>query len=80
MHLYMWISHFINANLVKEGSFRINGKLKIGKGRVNTITASLFTSNFHSLKVVSRRRDSQLQVSENYSDLTNMEFNHFESC
>ena len=54
MHLDMWISHFINANLVKEGSFRINGKLKIGKVRVNTITASLFTSNFHSLEVVSR--------------------------
>ena len=36
----------------------------------NPLTAKLFYFYFHSLKVVSRWRDTQLQVSENYSDLT----------
>ena len=34
------------------------------------LTAKLFNWNFHSLEVVSRWRDPQLQVSENYADLT----------
>ena len=33
-------------------------------------TAKLFNLNFHPLEVVSRWRETQLQVSENYSDLT----------
>ena len=37
---------------------------------VNPLTAKLFNLNFHPLEVVSRWRDPQLQVSENYSDLT----------
>ena len=36
---------------------------------INPLTAKLFNLNFHSLEVVSRWRDPQLQVSENYSDL-----------
>ena len=36
----------------------------------NPLTAKLFNLNFHSLEVVSRWRDTQLQMSENYSDLT----------
>ena len=36
----------------------------------NPLTAKLFNLNFHPLEVVSRRRDPQLQVRENYSDLT----------
>ena len=36
----------------------------------NPVTAKLFILNFHPLEVVSRWRDPQLQVSENYSDLT----------
>ena len=38
---------------------------------VNPLIAKLFDCNFHSLKVLSRWRDPQLQVSENCSDLTN---------
>ena len=38
----------------------------------NPLTAKLFNWNFHSLEVVSRWRDPQLQVSENYSDLTKL--------
>ena len=34
---------------------------------VNPLTAKLFNLNFHSLEVVSRWRDPQLQVSEKYS-------------
>ena len=36
----------------------------------NPLTAKLFNLNFYTLGVVSRWRDPQLQVSENYSDLT----------
>ena len=39
---------------------------------LNRLTAKLFNLNFHPLEVVSRRRDPQLQVSENYSDLTQL--------
>ena len=38
--------------------------------RFNSLSAKLFNLNFHPLEVVSRWRDQQLQVSENYSDLT----------
>ena len=38
--------------------------------RVQPFTAKLFNWHFHLLEVVSRRCDPQLQVSENYSDLT----------
>ena len=37
---------------------------------LNPLTAKLFNLNFHPLQVVSRLRDPQLQVRENYSDLT----------
>ena len=42
----------------------------ISRLRVNPLTAEIFNMNFHPLEVVSRWRDPQLQVSENYSDLT----------
>ena len=38
--------------------------------RIKPLTAKLFNLNFHPLEVVSRWRDPQLQLSENYSDLT----------
>ena len=37
---------------------------------LNPLTAKLFNMNFHPLEVVYRWRDPQLQVSENYFDLT----------
>ena len=37
---------------------------------IDPLTAKLFNLNFHPLEVVSRLRDSQLQASGNYSDLT----------
>ena len=37
---------------------------------LNPLTAKLFNLNFHRLEVVSRSRDPQLQMSDNYSDLT----------
>ena len=42
---------------------------------VNPLTAKLFDWNFHPLEVVSRWRDPQLQVGENYSWLDKMEIN-----
>ena len=48
--------------------------------RVNPLTAKLINFNFHSLEVVSRWRDPQLQVSENYSDLTKWRSTLFKSC
>ena len=46
----------------------------------NPLTAKLFNLNFHPLEVVSRWRDPQLQVSENYSDLTKWRSTLFKSC
>ena len=46
----------------------------------NPLTAKLFNLNFHPLEVVSRCRDPQLQVSENYSDLTKWRPTIFKSC
>ena len=37
---------------------------------INSLTGKLFNWNFHPLEVVSRWRDPQLQVGENYLDLT----------
>ena len=46
----------------------------------NPLTAKLFNLNFHPLEVVSRWRDPQLRVSENYSDLTKWRSTNFKSC
>ena len=48
--------------------------------RFNPLTAKLFNLNFHPLEVVSRWRDPQLQVSENYSDLTKWRSTVFNYC
>ena len=40
--------------------------MKLAIKRVNPLTAKLFNLNFHPLEAVSRWRDPQLQVSENY--------------
>ena len=47
---------------------------------IHPLTAKLFNLNFHTLEVVSRWRDPQLQVSENYSDLRKWGSTHFKSC
>ena len=47
---------------------------------INPLTAKLFNWNFHPLEVVSCWRDPQLQVSENYSDLTKWRSKNFKSC
>ena len=46
---------------------------------LNPLTAKLFNWNFHPLEVVSRWRDPQLQVSDNYSDLTRWRSTFFKS-
>ena len=45
---------------------------------IHGLTAKLFNWNFHALEVVSR--DPQLQVSENYSDLTKLRSIILKSC
>ena len=53
--------------------------LSIAKHKTITpLAANLFNLNFHPLEVVSRWRDPQLQVSENYSDLTKWRLTNFE--
>ena len=47
---------------------------------IHGLTAKLFNWNFHALEVVSRSRDPQLQVSENYSDLTKLRSIILKSC
>ena len=44
--------------------------IKVWEVAINPLTAKLFNCNFHPREIVSRWRDPQLQVSENYSDLT----------
>ena len=46
----------------------------------NALAVKLFNWNFHRLKVVSRWRDPQLQVSENYSDLLKWSSTILKSC
>ena len=47
---------------------------------INPLTAKLFNFNLHQLEVVDRVSDPQLQVSENYSDLTKWRSTLFKSC
>ena len=47
---------------------------------VNPLTAKLCIWNFHPLEVVSRCRDPQLQVSENYKDLRKWRSVIFKCC
>ena len=47
--------------------------------RVNPLAAKLLNWNLHSLEVVFRCLDPQLQVSENYSDLTTLRSTNFKS-
>ena len=51
-----------------------------GSFTLNPLTAKLINMNFHPHEVVSRWRDPQLQVSENYSDLTKRRSTVFKSC
>ena len=53
---------------------------KIRLFTLNPLTAKLFNLNFYPLEVVSRWRDPQLQVSENYSDLTKWRSTLFKYC
>ena len=48
--------------------------------RFNILTAKLFNLNFHTFEIVSRWRDPQLQVSENFTDLTKWKSTLFKSC
>ena len=50
------------------------------KPSLHPLTAKLFNLNFHPLEVMSRWRDPQLQVSENYSDLTKWRSTVFKYC
>ena len=47
---------------------------------LNPFTAKLFNVNVYPLEIVSRWRDPQLQVSENYSDLTKWRSTIFKYC
>ena len=64
------------ASIFHVGSVRNSLRLK----RFNPLTAKLFNLNFHPLEVVSRWRDPQLQVSENYSNMTKSRSTVFKYC
>ena len=67
---------YIQQNIgLKQNNWRSDIPL-----RLNPLTAKLFNLNFHPLEVVSRWRDPQLQVSENYSDLTLWRSTVFKYC
>ena len=48
-------------------------RLYLANCQFSSLTAKLHNWNFLPLKVVSRWRDSQLQVSKHYSELNNFE-------
>ena len=50
------------------------------KCEFNSLTAILFNLNFHSLEVVDRVSETQLQVGENYSYLTKWKSSVFKYC
>ena len=64
------IFHVINRFQIIQINLKIVYLLIIYLEFLDPSTAKLFNLNFHPLKVVSRWRDPQVQVSENYSDLT----------
>ena len=70
--------HCIHSHMRLPFLHRATVATKLGV-TINPLTAKLFNSNFHPLKVVSRWRDPQLQVSENYSDLTKWRSSLFKS-
>ena len=55
--------------MILWGNKQINNDYTLDQ-RINPLPAKLFNWNFHSLEIVSRWRDPQLQVSENYADLS----------
>ena len=57
------------TNSIQMGK-KINSSDNVTSYSFNPLTARLLNLNFHPLEVVSRWRDPQLQVSENYSYLT----------
>ena len=57
--------YFFNITSLKSNTIKKNSQIK-----------KCFNCNFHSLEVVSRWRDLQLQVSKNYSDLKTMGVNY----
>ena len=70
-------THFIpnNSDLVDKLNRLKTTIIVISRIRVNPLTVKLFNLNFHSLEVVFRWRDPQLQVSENYSDVQKVVLN-----
>ena len=64
--------NFLKILILKEHEIKsLFGDVELCfEASLNPLTAKLFTLNFHPHKVVSRWRDPQLQVNENYSDLT----------
>ena len=75
--------HWINASTREFKPHSLYLKLSLTyfvKLPINPLTAKLFNLNFHPLEVVSRWRDPQLQVSENYLDLTKWRSSVFKYC
>ena len=70
----------LKITLVLRFAPRVNGHCAYTACGVNPLTAKLFNLNFHPLEVVSRWRDPQLQVSENYSDLAKWMSTVFKYC
>ena len=64
-----WVVFHISINYIIIVLYNLEEEqLFIRFFQVDPLTAELFNLNFYPLEVVSRWRDPQLQVSENYSD------------
>ena len=71
--LFHILKLWINNNKYFDGKERLYHNL-------NPLPAKLLNWNFHPLEVVSRLRDPQFQVGENYSDLTKCRSAILKSC
>ena len=77
---YPWRSAFRCECCLDEICLSARRPYALIRGTFNPLTAKLFNLNFHPLEVVSRWRDTQLQVSVNYSDSTKWRPTLFKSC
>ena len=86
IHIVKWVKMFYICHVGGhvDLNFTDRNHFSLQKGLfevliIDPLTAKLFNLNFHPLEAVSRWRDPQLQVSENYSGLTKWRLTLFKS-
>ena len=78
--VWQWPTQSLRGFLNSCSVSAVSGVFNPFYQQTNPLTAKLSNLNFHSLEVVNRVSDPQLQVSENYSDLTKWRSTLLNSC